>query len=256
MRDKKIIMLAGQGQASNIVFNALNEEFGVQLVIMEDREPMKIFLKRRVRRLGIVTVAGQVLFQMIIAKLLNATSKKRQEKILTDAMLSDHEIPAEKIKRVRSVNAAESIDLIRSINPDLIIVNGTRIISKKVLGHCSCKLINTHAGITPMYRGVHGMYWALVNKDIEHSGVTVHFVDEGIDTGNIIEQKAVLPVPGDNFMTYPLLQLAAGVSLLKKAVRHYFEDTIQIKNPPGKSALYYHPTIWQYLYHRIKGKVK
>ena len=40
-----------------------------------------------------------------------------------------------------------------------------------------------HAGITPQYRGVHGGYWAVVNNDPEHCGVTIHFVDKGIDTG-------------------------------------------------------------------------
>jgi folate-dependent phosphoribosylglycinamide formyltransferase PurN len=55
------------------------------------------------------------------------------------------------------------------------------------------KFVNIHVGITPKYRGVHGTYWALVNNDVENSGVTVHFVDEGIDTGNIINQAIVVP---------------------------------------------------------------
>jgi methionyl-tRNA formyltransferase len=36
------------------------------------------------------------------------------------------------------------------------------------------KFVNIHVGITPKYRGVHGTYWALVNNDVENSGVTVH----------------------------------------------------------------------------------
>jgi folate-dependent phosphoribosylglycinamide formyltransferase PurN len=72
---------------------------------------------------------------------------------------------------------------LKAINPDLVIVNGTRIISKKVLSSINSKFVNIHVGITPKYRGVHGTYWALVNNDVENSGVTVHFVDEGIDTG-------------------------------------------------------------------------
>jgi folate-dependent phosphoribosylglycinamide formyltransferase PurN len=67
---------------------------------------------------------------------------------------------------------------LKAINPDLVIVNGTRIISKKVLSSINSKFVNIHVGITPKYRGVHGTYWALVNNDVENSGVTVHFVDE------------------------------------------------------------------------------
>ena len=43
--------------------------------------------------------------------------------------------------------------------------------------------LNTLAGITPSYRGVHGAYWALVQRQPDACGVTVHLVDAGIDTG-------------------------------------------------------------------------
>jgi methionyl-tRNA formyltransferase len=107
-----------------------------------------------------------------------------------------------------------------------------------------------------MYRGVHGTYWALVNNDIENSGVTVHFVDEGIDTGNIIKQKQVVPTSKDNFVTYPLLQLSVGIELLISTVEDYFNESIIISNKEGQSKLYYHPTIWEYLYYKIVRKVK
>lgn len=256
MKDKKIIILGGVGLSTNIVFNALNEKFGIHLAIIEGKEPMKVFLKRRIKRLGLFTVIGQIIFQLTIPKILNSLSKKRKSDIIIDNKLNLTDIPDDKIKKVTSINAKSTIELLKTINPDLIIVNGTRIISKKVLQSVDCKFINTHVGMTPMYRGVHGTYWALVNNDIENSGVTIHFVDEGIDTGNIIEQGQVLPASIDNFVTYPLLQLSVGKNLLLKAVQDYFDNTITIKNEKGESKLYYHPTIWQYLYFRIIKKVK
>ncbi|HTC01125.1 MAG TPA: formyltransferase family protein, partial [Ferruginibacter sp.] len=88
------------------------------------------------------------------------------------------------------------------------------------------------------------------------SGVTVHFIDEGIDTGNIIVQGHVGIGGNDNFTTYPLLQLARGVELLVQSVADYFDNTISIKKVAGKSKLFYHPTIWEYLYYRVIRKVK
>ena len=69
MEHKKIVLLAGKGESTTIVFNSINQNFGVTAAIIEERESTKLFLKRRVRRLGIVTVFGQILFQILVSYL-------------------------------------------------------------------------------------------------------------------------------------------------------------------------------------------
>jgi len=257
MKNKKIVLLAGKGQSTNIVFNSINKKFGVYLAILEEKENTKIFLKRRIKKLGLLTVTGQMLFQILIAMPLGLLSRKRKSEIINEKLLDINDIPTEKINYVTSVNSKATIELLQDINPDIIVVNGTRIISKKFLSVVKCKLINTHAGITPKYRGVHGTYWALVNNDVENSGVTVHFVDEGIDTGNIIDQITVIPTKHDNFTTYPLLQLSEGIKMLNKALEKFYEKKLIAQH--GKemgSALWYHPTLWKYLFYRIVKGIK
>ena len=167
------------------------------------------------------------------------------------------EIPNDKTINVSSVNSKKTIELLKEINPDLIIVNGTRIISEKVLSAVECPFINTHAGITPKYRGVHGAYWALVNNDAENNGVTVHFVDKGIDTGSVIYQENITITKQDDFSTYPLIQLVSGIKLLTKAIENFFNGTLSSQKERNlESILWYHPTIWGYLYHRIFKGVK
>jgi methionyl-tRNA formyltransferase len=256
MEKIKIVLLAAQGTSTNIVYNSLASQYNVDAVIIEERENMKRFLKRRVKRLGIFTVFGQVAFQIIITKILTYFSDSRIKKILSENELDTNEINKEKIINVKSVNDNNTLTLLQKLKPDLIIVNGTRIISSKILNGVSCKFINTHVGITPKYRGVHGTYWALVNNDVENSGVTVHFLDAGIDTGNIISQAIVTPSQKDNFSTYPYLQLAEGIRLLQKAVEDYSNKNIKEQISDGESNLYYHPTIFQYLYYRVFRKIK
>ena len=252
----KIILLGGSGISTNIVFNSINNKFGIFTAIIEKKESIKIFITRRIKKLGLFTVIGQIIFQLFITRMLRITSSKRINEIITENSLETGEIPEEKVKRVKSINADETIEILKQIDPDLVIVNGTRIISKKVISAVNCKLINTHAGITPKYRGVHGAYWALVNNDQENCGVTVHFVDEGIDTGNIIYQDIVKITEADNFTTYPYLQLAKGIELLNKAIQSYYEDGIVLQKNNLESCLWYHPTVWQYLYNRVRKKVK
>jgi folate-dependent phosphoribosylglycinamide formyltransferase PurN len=256
MKNKKIVLLGGNGLSTTIVFNALNKKFGVTLAIIEEKESALIFIKRRIKRLGFIKVAGQISFELFIAKPLRFFSNKRRADIISDNQLDTTEIRSGFLKKVKSINSPETIEAIKNISPDLIIVNGTRIISKKVLSSVSCKFINTHAGITPKYRGVHGMYWALINDDKKNSGVTVHFVDEGIDTGNVIYQRQTLPTMADNFSTYPLLQTAEGIKILLQAVESYFDGCITIKEVNTESKLWYHPTIWSYIYNRITKGIK
>lgn len=255
MKNRKIVLLGGRGLSTKIVFNSINKGFGIHLAIIEDKEKISKFIKRRIKRLGLINVIGQILFQIIIFKPLSILSKSRKNEIIYNNEFDLTEIPHDKIRNVTSINSKTTIDLLKNINPDLVIVNGTRIISKKVLMSINGKFINTHAGITPKYRGVHGMYWALIHNDIENCGVTVHFVDEGIDTGNIIYQMKVKPTKRDNFSTYPLLQYAEGLKLLDKAINDFFNNKIVVqKEFPKESYLWYHPTIWNYLFYRlIKG---
>jgi methionyl-tRNA formyltransferase len=165
-------------------------------------------------------------------------------------------LPAEKINRVTSVNDDRCLDLLRALKPGLVIVNGTRIISERILNGVSCQFINMHAGITPKYRGVHGAYWALAKGDRANCGVTIHFVDPGIDTGLVIAQQSIPVGPEDNFVTYPLLQVATGIPLMKKAVDNILSKKIIPILAAQESHLWTHPTLGQYLYYRLKQGIK
>ncbi len=187
---------------------------------------------------------------------MNITSAKRSKKIIEDYKLNADPIPPEKIVKVNSINEDHVLELLQKIQPDLVIVNGTRIISKKILNAIQCPFINTHTGITPMYRGVHGGYWALVNNDRENCGVTIHLVDAGIDTGGCLYQAQIAPTKEDTFVTYPLLQTAQALDILTKAVGDALQNNLKICNKSGRSELWYHPSIGQYFYNRIFRKIK
>ena len=122
-----------------------------------------------------------------------------------------------------------------------------------MLSSTHAPFINTHAGITPKYRGTHGGYWALYNSDPGRCGVTVHLVDAGIDTGDIVDQAPIKPIREDSFVTYPYLQLAAALPLLVKAVQGALAGALPSRLATGESAVWYHPGLLQYLAGRLRG---
>ena len=244
-------MLAGPGASTNILFHALDQVFGVQRIIVEESVSQSQLLKRRVEKLGLSKVIGQVLFKVLVSAPLQRSSARRIQAIQAANNLHDKPVPENQLTRVSSVNSPECIAALQALQPDVIVVNGTRIIAKKVLQAVSCPFINTHAGITPLYRGVHGGYWALANNDPSHCGVSVHLVDAGIDTGGILYQALIKPEVEDNFATYPMLQLAAGLPLLIQAVQDALAGKLQLQPAPvGDSHLWSHPTLAEYLQHR------
>ena len=253
--NEKIVILAGPGESTDILFHALDAEFGVHRIIVETPVSQKQLLKRRVEKLGWATVLGQIAFKLAIAGPLGKSSQPRLRALKKNYGLNDQPLPTERTIHVASVNDPACIAALQELNPDVVVVNGTRIIAKRVLTSVPCPFINTHAGITPLYRGVHGGYWALANNDAAHCGVSVHLVDAGIDTGGIISQALIEPGPDDNFATYPLLQLIAGLPLLKRAVRAALAGAVQLQPAPeGISRLWSHPTLAEYLKFRSRAR--
>ena len=63
------------------------------------------------------------------------------------------------------------------------------LISKEICDYYPLKVINLHIGYLPFCRGAHPVFWAIAENNI--TGVTIHLVDEGLDTGNILFQKEI-----------------------------------------------------------------
>lgn len=254
---KSVVMLVGPGSSTNIVYHYLSQKYPIKHVVMEQKISARAFFSQRLKKLSWKKVMGQLLFIVIIVKWLNFSYRTRKTQILHMNSLDDSYIDSDKIIHVNSVNSAETISILQQLQPDVIVVNGTRIISESVLNSVNARFINMHMGITPLYRGVHGGYWALVDKRYDTCGVSIHLVDKGIDTGGILYQGNIQPSLIDSFVTYPLLQLAAGLPLLNQAVTDCMYECVQIQNPPpGTSKLWTHPTFWEYLRYRITHGIK
>jgi folate-dependent phosphoribosylglycinamide formyltransferase PurN len=250
--NKKIIMLCSECFSTSVLYNYISRYYTIEHIITEDPLRGMALAKRRIKKLGFIRVAGQVLFSGMIVPFLRMTSRKRIQKIKAAYPFDETALPANKKTHFSSVNQESCIQLLKEFNPDIVVVNGTRIISSKVLGSTNAVFINMHTGITPKYRGVHGGYWALVNNDKENCGVTIHVVDKGVDTGGILYQSTIPVTRKDNFITYPYLQFGEGLPLIKKAIDDIINNKVVVLKPgTTESKLWYHPTIWQYLFKRI-----
>jgi len=247
----RVVMLAGPKPSTWMVANALKREFSLSAIIVENLPGRWELARKRARRMGWPSVIGQSLFVLYAGK-LQRDSRKRAAQILSDNGLETNLPDEVEIIPVPSANDDGTIALLQRLSPAAVVVCGTRILSPRVLESVRAPFINMHSGITPKYRGAHGAYWALANADPENAGVTVHLVDRGIDTGSILYQARISPCACDNFATYPLLQLSAGMPLLKQAVKDALGGRLRPVASALPSKLYHHPTLWQYLRSGVK----
>ncbi|MBO8136578.1 MAG: methionyl-tRNA formyltransferase [Desulfotomaculum sp.] len=94
------------------------------------------------------------------------------------------------------INTAEFITKLKELEPDLIVVVAYgKILPKEILNLPPLGCVNVHASLLPKYRGAAPIHWAVINGEKE-TGVTTMYMDEGMDTGDMILSRAV-PIKED-----------------------------------------------------------
>jgi len=97
-----------------------------------------------------------------------------------------------KVVEVHSVNNKHLQKYIESMNPDLIITFGTGIVKPYIFNASKWGTINIHRGQIDKYRGLDSDLWAIKNEDFDNIGVAIHYVDEDLDTGDVLSKGKVL----------------------------------------------------------------
>jgi folate-dependent phosphoribosylglycinamide formyltransferase PurN len=96
------------------------------------------------------------------------------------------------------VNAYECVETIKAACPDLIVsVSMNQVIKKEILELPVNRSINVHCAPLPKYGGMSPYIWGLANKE-NYSAATIHYMDEGLDTGDIIAQEKISVLAGDS----------------------------------------------------------
>ena len=237
-----------------MLVNALFDHFGTISVLREEPESKLAIVRRRARLVGWQQAAGQAAFGLV-QKLIAWRSAHRLAAICDRNGLDPRLDPAIAVRDAGSVNSETCRAALRSLAPDVVVVYGTRIIKRATLDSVSAPFINYHAGVNPKYRGQNGAYWARSNADPDHAGVTVHLVDEGVDTGDVLYQACAWFAADDNIATYQHRQMVVALPLLIRAIEDAMAGRLQPRRVELPSRQWFHPTLWGYLRTGVKQGV-
>ncbi len=138
------------------------------------------------------------------------------------------------IKAIYETDEDKIIELLKENNIDLIVLAGyLKIITPKFVDEFRNKIINIHPSLIPSFcgKGYYGekVHQGVIDYGAKVTGATVHFVDEGADTGAIIMQEAVNVEQDDDAKSLAKRVLEVEHRILKESIRLFCENKLSIQ---------------------------
>ena len=154
---------------------------------------------------------------------------------------------------IDDINEPRALELLQGLHPDLIVVYGVGILTRKTLEALPCEAYNIHSRVLPYYKNVHSDFWAFCNGDLDKIGITIFKLDPGVDTGNIALQRAVQQVNPDPHLSlaaYKCENLRLIRSLVPEFLSLYFAGKIQLRKQEEIRSLGTTPKLKDFLRYR------
>ena len=127
----------------------------------------------------------------------------------------------------KDVNSPETLEQIKAWQPDVVIsVYLNQLIKRDLIQLPTKGTLNIHPALLPKHRGLFPYFWVITNGETE-TGVTVHWVDEKFDTGQLLLQEKISVSPEDTITSLSYKSSVVGAEMLVKAV-----ELIEAGNPP------------------------
>jgi len=134
-----------------------------------------------------------------------------------------------------SLKETSFIESLKSLNPDLFIIIAFRILPPEIFKIPRLGSINLHASMLPQYRGAAPINWAIINGE-RVSGITTFFLDDKVDTGNIILQKEIPIDINETFGEVYYKMSEAGSPLLIETIEKIKEGNFELLNQDNSLA--------------------
>ncbi len=154
------------------------------------------------------------------------------------ALAQQHGIPVLQFARIKS---PEGVSALKEVAPDMIVTAAFgQILSKEILEVPPLGCLNVHASLLPRYRGAAPIQWAVINGETQ-TGVTIMYMNEGLDTGDIISSVTV-PIGNDTTggELYDILA-KEGAKLLVKTIENLLSGQAVRTRQDETQSSYYPP---------------
>lgn len=185
----KIVVLTNDGSLYGRRLLTALSVAGIQVttVVIKQSPTYYFRLFRMVRReIGYMGTVAQFVQRLLARRWENNYLQRNQPESLR--AYSDM---CEMVVETHGTNTESTIQSLNRLRPDILILGQTGIVRNSILTVPRIGTLNAHPGMLPMYRGLDCYKWALFEGRPDCVGASVHWVDEGVDTGPVISSKRV-----------------------------------------------------------------
>ncbi len=233
--DLRVVLLTSPGvhKVPQMVNAWRASGFRPAAVVIEHRDapPASVRLARRIREDGVVRVLSTSLRQRLASRARSSAGPAQSASVEhtpdVAAFCAAEGIP---VVSVGALSTPGAVAAVRALNPDLLVHAGAGILRRDILSVPKLGTLNAHMGILPRFRGMNVGEWARFEGN--PVGCTVHLVDEGIDTGDILVVREVDPAAAGSIAGLRNLIDDAQIQLLGQVV-HWVMQTKTL--PPRRS---------------------
>jgi len=144
-----------------------------------------------------------------------------------------------KVFKVKDINSAEFINILQTVKADVVIsVASPQIFKSELINTPPLGCINVHGAPLPKYRGMLPSFWMLLNAEKE-GAVTVHYVDEAVDSGDIILQRKYVIEPNITHHELIIKSKKVAADLCVEALKVIKNNQVKRKVNDSNQATYY-----------------
>ncbi len=239
--DYRIVVLANHGSLSNqqqLHIAALQTAFGVDAIVQVRRRHRSRArrYRRELEKHGLLR-GGLVLANIPVSKLLSGRVAEERSKLLESSI--DRNAVAE-IPRIDGgiLNTQQSVEILEQQQADIVFQCGAGLLRGPTIRTAAVGVLNLHHGIIPAIRGMGSVEWAIRENRPAWIGISLHVIDEGIDTGPLVGQARCRLERGDDLAQILSRLDLLGARLLVDGIAFLQRQGVALPAPPEMESQY------------------
>ena len=217
----RVVVLACKGRYQNDLVANLARNFDVVGVIWHTPLQPKGDLLSRVRRYVNPLRLGEYIAARHSIRVNTARARPLLDKLFPAPDMTTIMAGRPAIE-VANINDPAAVALVRELRPDVVCINGTNLLREPMLNLSPVLrhgFVNLHTGLSPYSRGGNCDLFMLLEGKPEYVGVTIHYIDRGIDSGDIILTARPDLTAQDNYEIIEAKSFRLGNDLMVRAVQ-------------------------------------
>lgn len=240
---RHVILLTHESVAARLIANRIHDRIGLHGIVIatnvSTRGPFPGLMRPKSAAKWLLGPSGYQIYCAMTRELFDAPPLERrvraiERRLQTAALESLHHQTAgaasewpEWVPVLRAPNMNDP--LVRAWCADkcaaLLVTYGTGILHEPIISLPPLGVLNAHSSLLPHFRGTRSEFWIVLEQAFYAAGVTVHFIDRGVDTGDIVMQRQVKAATGIDPYQLRIANVFATADLLPDAIERVLEGT-------------------------------